>query len=193
MRQAFLLFLALSFAAGAGASEDKFQRKSGLWEVKRSSTRTEEQTRVYQMCIDQASDNALRQLVGGMRSERCETSKVAREGDKLVVDAMCKVAQTSNATTHAVITGKFDSAYKIESKSTFDPPLRGKAEGNAVLDAKWTGPCKPDQRPGDVILPNGAKINVATDDKAHAKVDKAPHVRGEGSAQKGGYTPPATK
>jgi hypothetical protein len=193
MRQALVLFLTLSFAAGAVEAQDKFQRKSGLWEVKRTSTRSEEQTRVYQMCIDQASDNALRQLGGGMRSERCETSKVAREGDKVVVDAVCKVAKSSTATTHAVITGKFDSAYKIESKSTFDPPLRGKAEGNAVMDAKWTGPCKPDQRPGDVILPNGGKINVATDDKAPAKTDKAPRKHGEGSAQKGGYTPPVTK
>jgi hypothetical protein len=139
------------------------------------------------MCIDEASDNALRQLVGGMRSETCETSKTAREGDKLVIDATCKVQKTK-ATTHAVITGKFDTAYKLESKSTFDPPLRGQSEGTTVLEAKWTGACKTGQKPGDIILPNGGKINVAASDKA-AK-EKAP--RDPSQRKKGGYaTSPA--
>ena len=197
MRQAFLLFLALSFAAGAVEAQDKFQRKSGLWEVKRTSTRTSEQTRVYQMCIDQASDNALRQLAEGMRNERCEPSKVTRDGDKIVVDAVCRLGRTgSKATTHAVVTGKFDSAYKIESKSTFDPPIQGKTQGNTLMEAKWTGPCKAGQSPGDVILPNGAKMSVTPDDKAAANTDKAPRKHGEGhgtDSQKGGYMPPMTK
>jgi len=149
------------------------------------------------MCIDQASDNALRQLAEGMRNERCETSKVVRDGDKLVVDAVCKLGQTKTmATTHAVISGKFDSAYKIESKSTFDPPIQGKAQGTTLMEAKWTGACKADQRPGDVILPNGAKMSVTSDEKAAANMDKAPHKRGEGSradSPKGGYMSPGVK
>src|SRR5262249_11023610 len=136
MQRTILFFILLCFASGAAMAQEKYQRKSGLWEVKRVASRTEDQERVYQECIDQASDNALRQLAGGMRSERCETSKAVREGDKLVVEATCTVAKTSKATTHAVITGKFDTAYKIESKSTFDPPLKGKTEGTAVFEAK---------------------------------------------------------
>ncbi len=198
MQQTFLLFLALTLAAGAAQAEDKFQRKSGLWEVKRTSTRTEEKARVYQMCIDQASDNALRQLAEGMRNEKCETSKVAREGDKLIVDAVCKLGQTkTTAKTHAVITGKFDSAYKIESKSTFDPPIRGKAEGTALLEAKWTGACKSDQKPGDVILPNGVKINVKSEDQATANPATPSHGTHEDKSaapkHKGGYAPAPTK
>jgi len=197
MRQAFLLFLALSLAAGAVEAQDKYQRKSGLWEVKRTSTRTAEQTRVYQMCIDQASDNALRQLAEGMRNERCEPSKVTRDGDKLVVDAVCRLGRTgTKATTHAVVTGKFDTAYKIESTSTFDPPILGKAQGTTLMEARWTGACKADQRPGDVILPNGVKMSVTADDKAAANMDKAPRKHGDGSgteSHKGGYLPPTVK
>ena len=29
-----------------------------------------------------------------------------------------------------------------------------------TIEAKWTGPCKSDQKPGDVIMPNGMKMNV---------------------------------
>jgi hypothetical protein len=161
MSRTFLLLLALSLAAGAAQGEEKFQRKSGSWEVKRTSTLTREQTRVYQICIDQASDNALPQVAEIMTNERCETNKLLREGDKLIVDAVCSLRRPmTTATTHAVITGTFDSAYKIESKSTFDPPIRGKAESSAVVEGKWAGPCKPDQRPGDYILPYGVKVRA---------------------------------
>lgn len=197
MRRTALLLLAIVLTVGAAQSQEKYQRKSGLWEVTRSSTRTEDQQRAYQLCVEQASDNALRQLAGGMRSETCETSKVIRDGDKVIIDATCKGTRTSTATTHAVITGRFDSAYKIESTSTFDPPVRGKAEGTAVIKAKWTGACKPDQRPGDIILPNGARIRAGADDKPGAATDRVPPDKGDKKKRGGGaYVPgpvPSTK
>ncbi len=39
--------------------------------------------------------------------------------------------------------------------------MRGKAEGSALLEARWLGACKPDQRPGDYILSNGVKLRVS--------------------------------
>ena len=167
MRHATLLFFTLILAASFAQAQEVPQRKSGLWELKRTTVRTEGKPRIVQMCIDQASDNALRQLAEGMRNETCKTDKIRREGDQLVVDAVCKLGQTrTTATTHAVIAGKFDSAYKIESKSTYDPPMRGKTEGGAVLEARWLGACKPDQRPGDYILPNGMKVRASEPEKA---------------------------
>ena len=127
MRQAMLVFFTLILATGLAQAQDVPKRKSGLWEVKRTTVRTEGKPRIVQMCIDEASDNAIRQLAEGMRNETCKTDRVHREGDKLIVDAVCRLGQTeTTAKTHAVITGKFDSAYKIESKSTYDPPMRGK-------------------------------------------------------------------
>ena len=172
MRQAILLFLPLILAAFFAQAQDVPKRKSGLWEVKRTTARTEGKQRIVQLCIDEASDNAFRQLAEGMRSESCKTEKVRRDGDRLLVDAVCNLGRAQvTAKTQAVITGKFDSAYKIESKSTYDPPMRGKAEGSALLEARWLGACKPDQRPGDYILANGVKLRVsdAEEDKAAAK------------------------
>lgn len=31
--------------------------------------------------------------------------------------------------------------------------LMGIKEGTTVMDAKWLGPCKPGQTPGDIIVP----------------------------------------
>ena len=163
MRHASLVLLTLILTAAFAQAQDAPKRKSGLWELKRTSTMTRGQTRVYKMCIDQASDNAFHQLAEGAQSERCKAAAPRRDGDKLIVEAVCEIGNSapSTATTRAVITGNFDSAYKIESKSTFAPPLRGKAESTSVMEAKWTGPCKADMRPGDVILPNGNKVNPA--------------------------------
>lgn len=163
MRQASVVLLTLILAAAFAQAQEAPKRKSGLWELKRTSTMTRDQTRVYQMCIDQASDDAFQKLAEGAQSERCKASAPRHDGGKLVIDAVCEIgnAQPSTATTHAVITGNFDSAYRVESKSTFDPPLRGKTESTNVMEAKWTGPCKPDMKPGDVIMPNGVKVNAA--------------------------------
>jgi hypothetical protein len=173
-----LLFLTLILTASFAQAQDVPKRKSGLWEVKRTTVRTEGKPRIVQMCIAEASDNAIRQLAEGMRNETCKTNKVRREGDQLIVDAVCNLGQThTTATTHAVITGKFDSAYKIESKSTYDPPIRGKAEGSALLEARWLGACKPDQRPGDYILSNGLKVRASDSEEekaaARAAAEKA--------------------
>ena len=172
MRQAILLFLTLVLAAFFAQAQDVPKRKSGLWELKRTTERTEGKERIVQLCIDEASDNVFRQLAEGMRRESCKTEKVRREGDRLLVDAVCNLGRAQViAKTQAVITGKFDSAYKIESKSTYDPPMRGKAEGSALLEARWLGACKPDQRPGDYILSNGVKLRASDpeEEKAAAK------------------------
>src|SRR5208283_473199 len=129
MRQATLLILAL-LTLDLACAQDAPKRKSGLWEITRTSTYTQEQPRKIQMCVDQASDNALKQLAEGMRGETCTTDKQSHDGDKLVVDATCKLSG-STSKTHAVITGTFESAYTIDSKSTYEPPLAHAATGHA--------------------------------------------------------------
>jgi hypothetical protein len=182
-----LAVLAVFLAAGGLQAQEKLQRKSGLWELKRTSTVTRGKTRVYQMCVDQASDNALSPLAEGSPGEICQIGKLQREADKMSVDATCSIPQTSVvATTHALISGKFDTAYKVESKTTFAPPLRGNQGGTAVLEARWTGPCKPDQHPGDVIGPRGGKFNIA-DQKPHD--EKAGARTKTKTGRKGGYAP----
>ncbi len=157
MRHTPLFILALLLIVNLAWAQDAPKRKSGLWEITRTSTYTEEQPRRQQLCVDEASDNALRQLAEGMRGEVCTTDKISHDGDKLVVDATCKL-RTSTAKTHAVITGQFNSGYTVQSQSTYKPPLAGKATGHATLVAKWTGPCAAGQQPGDEVLSNGAKV-----------------------------------
>ena len=134
------------------------KRKSGLWEIETSSGAHPGAAQKAQMCIDQKTDDALNQMGTGMSEDMCSKSNIRREGGAIVTDSVCKFG-TTTATTHSVVTGQFDSAYKVETRSTYDPPMAGMKEGSAVIHARWVGPCKPDQKPGDMILPSGVKVN----------------------------------
>jgi hypothetical protein len=168
MRQSTLLLLAL-LATNLVWAQDVPKRKSGAWEITRTSTYTQDQPRRGQLCVDKASDDALLQLAEGMRGEVCKTNKLSHDGDTLVVDATCTL-RASTAQTHALISGNFDSAYTVESKSTYTPPLAGAATGHARFTAKWTGPCPPGLKPGETLLETGAKIDTSG-------VEHAPQVR----------------
>jgi hypothetical protein len=171
MRQA-VLFLILLLGAIPVLAADLPQRKSGLWEFKVQRF-AKENVRTMQMCVDQKTDNAYRQLVDLRRHENCKKVTMRREGDKQLVDAECKFGGAERiAKTHAVITGSFDSQYTIESKSTLDEPVHDLMEGTTKIEARWTGPCQADQKPGDVFLANGTKYNINEIDSGSSKPRK---------------------
>lgn len=155
---------AASIAAASVAAQDFPKRKSGLWEIGTSSAKTGEgkarsEAANVQICIDEKTDNAVQQQTAGMTRQSCSSQDVKKSGGQTIVDSVCKFGDTT-ATTHSVFTGSFDSSYRVDTRSTYEPPLAGMKEGGAVIEAKWLGPCKPDQRPGDMILGNGMKINM---------------------------------
>src|SRR5690242_12879198 len=160
MSKRFALVPVLAAACVLSAQTHAFdfpKRKSGLWEIETSSAANPGPPQKAQMCIDQKSADALNEM--GMTKKICSKNDVRREGAAIISDSVCTVG-SSTITTHSIITGKLDSAYKVDTRSTYDPPLNGMKEGAAMIQARWVGPCKADQKPGDMILPNGVKINV---------------------------------
>ena len=126
-----IIFLALLIGCGvaAAASADAPQRKSGLWEMKMSSGQMPGGMTIQQ-CVDQKSDD-----ISKMQEPKsnCTKNVVRREGDKIVAESVCKM-QGTTATTRSVFTGKFDSSYKGEIKSTYDPPLHGMRESSSTIE-----------------------------------------------------------
>ena len=79
----------------------------------------------------------------------------------MTVDSVCKIG-AATTTSHAVITGSFDSAYTMKVTTDGAGP-RGPGQVGPItmtMEAKWLGPCKGDQKPGDMIMPGGMKFNV---------------------------------
>lgn len=151
----FAASLLALFLACSALAADLPKRKSGLWEMKMITA--DMPALSSQMCVDQKTDD----LLASEHQEKmsCTKNDVRRDGGKVVVDSVCKI-EGITATTHSVIFGNFDSAYRVESKSTYNPPLAGLKEGNVVIDAKWLGPCKTGQKPGDVVTPGAGGFNL---------------------------------
>jgi hypothetical protein len=69
-----------------------------------------------------------------------------------------RLAGGKPATAHADVTGSFDSAYTmtVTARSGNFP------EGKMIMtmQGKWLGLCAADQKPGDIVIGNGVKINI---------------------------------
>lgn len=136
------------------------KRKAGLWELKTQMAGMPSVTGPIQVCVDPATDNLLQERAKEKASSNCSVMEVKRESvSRTVVHSVCKI-EHATATTDAVMTGNFDTGYRNEMKMRYEPPLHGMSDVRLIQDARWLGPCKPNQKPGEVILPNGNNINV---------------------------------
>lgn len=155
-----LLLFAVAACSLAGnlQAADMPKRKPGLWEIN-SHMQGMPSIGAMQQCIDQKTDDLMQQQ-GKKEQPNCSVMDINTQGNKVTVHSVCKV-QGSTATTDGVFVGAFDSAYKGDMLTRFSPPMHGTSESKMSLEARWVGPCKPGQKPGDVIMPNmqGANLN----------------------------------
>ncbi|MBT2326454.1 DUF3617 family protein [Variovorax paradoxus] len=147
--------------ASAASALDYPPRKPGLWEMSIQADDGASKTPAMQtqQCIDAATDKALRDMGSSTGQQACSKQDMRTEGGRIVVDSVCKIGATT-VTTHSVVSGDMGNGYRMESRSSYNPPLAGRKEGTAVIEAKWVGPCKAGQKPGDMMMPNGMKMNV---------------------------------
>ncbi len=148
--------LALACALQAQASELP-SRKPGLWKVKTSVVNSNAPTRVIKQCIDAATDQMLQSSAGAFSAEACPKRAVSRSSDGMTIDSTCTVGGKP-ATAHAVVTGSFDDAYTMTVTSKAEEFPGGQL--TMTIEAEWLGPCAADQKSGDLIMDNGAKINI---------------------------------
>jgi Protein of unknown function (DUF3617) len=147
---AAVFFLAVS--ALSAAAVDLPNRKAGLWEV---DTDANGHALKMQQCVDATTDYAM-QARGGVPHGDCSKHDVQKSANTTTIDTVCTVAGKTR-TSHIVIVGSFDSNYTL----TVTTQAEGQpARPPVTLTAKWLGPCAADQRPGDIIMPNGAKMNI---------------------------------
>jgi hypothetical protein len=132
-------------------------RKPGLWEVKQTVGGGKSPPLVVKQCIDAGTDHMLQSMTGPYSAEVCPNRSVQRSADSMTIDSTCTISGKT-AKTHAVVSGSFDSAYTMTVTSQGEG-----TPGNDItlsLEAKWLGPCAADQKPGDLVMGNGMKINI---------------------------------
>ena len=156
---AIALAIALATATSTATAADLPKCKSGLWEMKTQIEGVPSQGPM-QMCVDQGSDN-LMQDEGSRQKPDCPVMQVTPSGGKVTLHSECRV-EKSLVITDAVITGDFNTHYRSDMKMRYTPPMHGMSETRMVQEARWLGPCKPGQKPGDVMMPGmpGGKMNT---------------------------------
>ena len=126
-----------------------------------------------QHCTDQTTDKDMANSVSPLAKQICSKQDVVKTATGYVSDSVCSVAGMT-ITSHAEITGDFNSAYTVKSTSHSEGALTGKtADSTTTIEAKWVGACKADQKPGDIVMPGGMKMNVLDLEKFKAMMPKA--------------------
>jgi hypothetical protein len=150
-----LPFVAAACLIGLPAQAlDMPARKPGLWEIKMVMEGRSLPPQITQHCVDAATDKQMSALGAAAGQGKCSQQDLRRTGNTMIVDSVCQIG-SGTATSHAEVTGSFDSAYTMKVTSKM-----GGAATAMTIDAKWLGACKADQKPGDIIMANGIKMNI---------------------------------
>ena len=107
-RSVLVVTLLVTAGAAIAASSDMPKRKSGLWEITVSSN-SAKGSQTMQQCVDEKSDDMMKNNMAGTEKQSCSKNEFRREGTKLITESVCKMSG-STATTRGVFTGQFDSS-----------------------------------------------------------------------------------
>ena len=140
-------------------ADDLPTRKAGLWEVTLHMASGNMPTQTMKFCTDAATDAELYKFGMNAAQGMCSRYDLHRNGNVATVDTECKMGEMK-MTSHSVMTFTGDTAYNTVIQSRSDPPMMGRAESTMTQEAKWTGPCPADMKPGDLVGPNGMKMNM---------------------------------
>ncbi|RPI42776.1 MAG: DUF3617 family protein [Betaproteobacteria bacterium] len=154
---AVLCFSVWALASADAGAQDAPRRKPGLWQQTVTMSGPGAPPQLMSICTDEKTDNLMANRAGS--DQKCTQQSVRRQGNAFVVDAVCKDGKTT-IHTHGTFTGDFTSRYSGELRSTFEPPMHGMKEMTQKIDARWVGPCKPGQKPGDVMVEGVGRLNI---------------------------------
>jgi hypothetical protein len=147
-------------------------RKAGLWELRmmRAGSPTPDMT--MQHCTDEATDKLMTSSLSPMAKQNCAKNETEKTATGYTTESVCSFGGAT-MTSHSEVTGDFNSAYAVKVTSHSDNAPAGMPKDNSMtLEAKWLGACKPDQRPGDVVMPGGFKMNIVDMEKLKSLLPK---------------------
>jgi Protein of unknown function (DUF3617) len=156
----------LAALPGSAVADDLPIRKAGLWEIKMVRTGSPLPAMTMQQCTDETTDRAMNTVVSPLTKQACSKQELKKTATGYVSDSVCNMGAGST-TAHADITGDFNSAYTMTTTLHSEGGPSGVPRDTTMaIEAKWLGACKPDQKPGDIVMPGGGfKINVKDADK----------------------------
>jgi Protein of unknown function (DUF3617) len=169
----FCLGTSLLMAAatpGARAAELPI-RKAGLWEMKVLRTGSPLPEMTMQHCTDETTDKQMSTAFSPLSKEICSKNDVLQTATGYATDSVCSVGGAS-MTSHSDVIGDFNSAYTVKTTTHSERGPAGVRDVTMAIEAKYLGACKPDQKPGDIVMPGGFKINIKDAEKLKGLLPK---------------------
>jgi len=186
-RLAFLA-LALATATWPALAQDFPKLKPGLWEMERTAERGAQHPNRMTMCLDDTVQKEMFDMGAGAMKGMCSKHEFKMSGSRGTGDFICDFGGSRmHSKSTMQMTG--NTGYRTEIHTTYDPPFMGQRETTTVLTARHVGACKPGQRPGDMVLPNGQTLNVRDAMGGPAKGSISPPPKGPAASQKSGAKP----
>jgi len=145
-------------------AEELPQRKPGLWEMKIARNGSGLPELTMQHCTDAAIDKDMNNTISPMAKQICSKQDVQKSASGYTVDAACSMAG-GTMTSHSDVAGDFNSAYTVTTVSHTNVGPTYLRDLTTKIEAKWLGECKPGQKPGDIVMPGGFKLNVKDAEK----------------------------
>jgi hypothetical protein len=145
-------------------------RKAGLWEMKMVRTGSPMPDMTMQHCTDETTDKAMSSF-SSTSKDICSKNDIQKTATGYTTDSVCTVSGMS-VTSHSETTGDFNSAYTVKVTSHSQGGPSGPRDTVMTVEAKWVGACKADQKPGDIVMPGGRKMNVKDMEKMKAMAPK---------------------
>jgi hypothetical protein len=147
----------------AGATELPL-RKPGLWEVKIKLTGGAAPTAMMRHCTDESTDRQMSTMFNPLVPPPCSKSDVQKQDGRFTIDSTCRI-DSKTITLHSDVTGDFNTSYSVVTETRTQEPDSEPTVSSMTLEARHVGSCKWGQKPGDVVMAGGLKVNVKEMDK----------------------------
>jgi hypothetical protein len=133
----------------------------GLWIERVSDSHGAQVTKI---CLDAAAATSFAALNTSLTGN-CSRHDMAQAADGTWhFSTSCDMGQGGQVATEGVVSGDFTSHYTIEARSQTVNAVQSAANGpgRVSADIRRAGDCPADMKPGDVVLPNGARTNLSS-------------------------------
>jgi hypothetical protein len=164
--------MAVLFAAAPACADVQLPlRKAGLWEISMQHEGSKLPNVSIQQCTSEAVDREFTSDFAPAAQQACSKNDIQKTATGYVSDSVC-AAGGATVKSHAETSGDFNSAYTVKVTSHSEGGQLGTRDSVMTLTAKWAGDCKPGQKPGDVVMPGGFKMNLQDMQKFKALLPK---------------------
>lgn len=156
----------LANAADGKAYADVPVRKAGLWEVTiiahappAAGGRMQPAMTALQ-CTDAGAERVVPLFLLPAR-EQCRQITVSRNGSGHEINTVCET-HGQRVDTQVKVQGDMQARYEGTYRIRY-PASPSNDTGHVPFKGRWLGRCKPGQRAGDMVLPNGITVNTVDD------------------------------